>query len=118
VIALMLQANPDLGFRDVQEILALTARNSDPGNASWQTNGAHDWNGGGMHFSEDYGFGLVDATAAVRLAESWIKQSTYADMSSETVAHTDNAAIPDGAGSLQSHITLGSALLLDRVVVD
>jgi subtilisin-like proprotein convertase family protein len=118
IIALMLQANPNLGFRDVQEILALTAKNSDPASTSWQTNGAHDWNGGGMHFSHDYGFGLVDATAAVRLAESWIKQSTYADMSSETVVHSDNLAIPDGTGSLQSHITLGSSLLLDKVVVD
>jgi subtilisin-like proprotein convertase family protein len=118
VIALMLQANPDLGYRDVMEILAYSAKNSDPTNTGWQTNGAHDWNGGGLHFSNDYGFGLVDATAAVRLAESWQKQSTYADMSVQTVSHTDNAKIPDGTGSLQSTITLGSSERIDKMVVD
>jgi subtilisin-like proprotein convertase family protein len=118
VIALMLQANPNLGYRDVMEILAYSAKNSDPASTGWQTNGAHDWNGGGLHFSHDYGFGLVDATAAVRLAESWEKQSTFADMSVQTVSHADNRAIPDGTGSLQSVITLGSSERLDKVVVD
>lgn len=76
----MLQANPDLGWRDVQDILSLTARHtgsaigggvtgyeSDP----WAFNGAHNWNGGGTHFSNDYGFGIVDAFAAVELAKTW-----------------------------------------------
>ena len=78
VVALMLEANPDLGWRDVQEILALSARQvGDPASLTgyekyaWSYNGADNWNGGGMHFSNDYGFGLVDALAAVRLAESW-----------------------------------------------
>jgi subtilisin-like proprotein convertase family protein len=116
VIALMLQANPSLGYRDVQEILAYSAKLTDPINPSWHTDGAHDWNGGGLHFSEDYGFGLVDATAAVRLAESWQKQSTCANMSVEGANHTDNLTIADG-GSLQSHITLASSLILDKIVV-
>jgi subtilisin family serine protease/subtilisin-like proprotein convertase family protein len=117
VIALMLQANPNLGFRDVQEILAYSAKQTDPANLSWHVDGAHNWNGGGLHFSEDLGFGLVDATAAVRLAESWQKQSTFANMATQSVSHTDNLKIPDG-GSLQSHITLASSLILDKIVVD
>jgi subtilisin family serine protease/subtilisin-like proprotein convertase family protein len=80
VAALMLQANPLLGWRDVQEILAITARHigSDinAGVAgyekdAWSFNHALNWNGGGMHFSNDYGFGLVDAFSAVLLAKSW-----------------------------------------------
>jgi subtilisin family serine protease/subtilisin-like proprotein convertase family protein len=118
VIALMLEANPNLGYRDVQEILAESARNSDPSNAGWMVNGVHDWNGGGMHFSPDYGFGLVDATAAVRLAESWQKQSTFADMSTETVVHTDSLAIADGGGVTQSQITFTTSLTLDKAVID
>jgi subtilisin family serine protease len=118
VIALMLQANPDLGYRDVQDILAYSAKETDPTNASWHIDGAHDWNGGGLHYSEDYGFGLVDATAAVRLAESWQYQSTYADMSTESASHGDNAAIPDGTGSLQSQITFASSLDVERMVID
>jgi Ca2+-binding RTX toxin-like protein len=85
IVALMLEANPNLGWRDVQNILALTARHvgSDMGAAPtgperfrWSYNQADNWNGGGMHFSNDYGYGLVDARAAVRLAESWTLQST------------------------------------------
>ena len=34
-------------------------------------NGAANWNGGGMHFSQDYGYGMVDAYNAVRMAEVW-----------------------------------------------
>jgi subtilisin family serine protease len=88
VVALMLEANPDLGWRDVQEILASTARHtgSDIGAApqfselyTWDFNGATHWNGGGMHFSNDYGFGLTDALAAVRLAETWTQQNTFAN---------------------------------------
>ncbi|MFM7229909.1 MAG: S8 family serine peptidase [Cyanobacteriota bacterium] len=80
VIALMLEANPGLGWRDVKSILALSAMGL-PGTYSgvpaaaegfrWQWNGADHWNGGGLHFSEDYGFGIVQAYPAVRLAEAW-----------------------------------------------
>jgi Ca2+-binding RTX toxin-like protein/subtilisin-like proprotein convertase family protein len=94
VVALMLEANPDLGWRDVQDILAYSARHvgsnvgstaanfeegTQTNGASWFFNAATNWNGGGLHFSNDYGFGLVDAKAAVRLAETWTLQSTSAN---------------------------------------
>lgn len=94
IVALMLQANPNLGWRDVRDILALSALHigSDiPVSSStpqvlhgaekyaWTINGATNWNGGGMHFSNDYGFGGVDALAAVRLAETWTLQQTSAN---------------------------------------
>lgn len=80
VVALVLEANPNLGWRDVQEILSLSARHvgSDIGAGpafdeldTWQFNADFRWNGGGRHFSNDYGNGLIDAHAAVRLAETW-----------------------------------------------
>ncbi len=79
VVALMLEANPDLGYRDVQDILALSSHKLDPTSASWVTNGATNWNGGGNVVSHDYGFGLVDAHAAVRLAQTWTEHSTAAN---------------------------------------
>jgi Ca2+-binding RTX toxin-like protein/subtilisin-like proprotein convertase family protein len=79
VVAIMLEANPDLGYRDVQEILALSSRKIDPTSDSWSTNGATNWNGGGNLVSHDYGFGLIDAHAAARLAETWTTQSTAAN---------------------------------------
>jgi subtilisin-like proprotein convertase family protein/REP element-mobilizing transposase RayT len=80
VVALMLDANPNLGWRDVQNILARTAVQNDPTDtetipdpidpvnappitvSTWVTNGA------GLHVNHKYGFGLVDAGAAVAMA--------------------------------------------------
>ncbi|RKQ73502.1 S8 family serine peptidase [Oceanibaculum indicum] len=100
VVALMLEANPLLGYRDVQEILALTARANWQEGAyelyDWQTNGATYWNGGGLEFSHDYGFGFVDALAAVRLAESWTDQRTRYNEQIEVVEALDiDTAIPN-----------------------
>src|SRR5262249_29839879 len=74
VIALMLQANPGLGIRDIQTILAYSSTLVDGGSPSWSYNGALNWNGGGLPTSATYGFGEVDALAAVRLAETWSQQ--------------------------------------------
>ena len=79
VVAIMLEANPDLGYRDVQEILTISSHKLDPASSSWATNGATNWNGGGNMVSNDFGFGLVDAHAAARLAETWTLHSTAAN---------------------------------------
>jgi subtilisin-like proprotein convertase family protein len=79
VVALMLEANPNLGYRDVQQILALSARKVEDSSTQWVENTAKRWNGGGMHKSDDYGFGKVDARAAVRLAQGWLGQRTAAN---------------------------------------
>lgn len=75
VAALMLDANPDLGWRDMQEIHAYSAERTDDAPDTgdphpWEINGAETWNGGGLHYSARYGFGAVDVYGAVRLAET------------------------------------------------
>ncbi|KAG7367189.1 subtilase family protease [Nitzschia inconspicua] len=66
VVALMLEANPDLTWRDVQGILATTSQIiADVNDISATINGAGIWH------SNNYGFGLVDALAAVSAAENW-----------------------------------------------
>lgn len=65
IVALMLQANPNLGWRDVQEILIRTARKNSPGDAEWVTNGA------GFNFNHKIGAGVVNAQAAVNMALTW-----------------------------------------------
>ncbi|MEG5048672.1 S8 family serine peptidase, partial [Microcoleus sp. B4-C1] len=87
VIALILEANPKLGYRDVQEILGYSARKNDSSNSDWKFNGAKNWNGGGLHVNHNYGFGLVDATAAVRLAETWQLRSGTAKNEAATAAN-------------------------------
>ena len=76
VIALVLEAKPDLGYRDVQEIIALSALQPDKYNYVWERNNAPYVNLGGLAFNQEKGFGLINARAAVRLAETWIGQQT------------------------------------------
>ena len=107
VVALMLQANPELGWRDVQQILMTTARKNDPSNAGWTTNAA------GYHINHSYGFGLVDAAAAVRAARTWMPVGP--EESVEGSVEVD-LAIPDGSttGS-SSTIRLGADLPAVRI---
>lgn len=88
VVALMLEANAGLGYRDVQEILVYSSKRAvflDATGVQSAVNQAVDWNGGGLLTGYDFGFGNIDAHAAVRLAESWQKTST-----------TNNLALIDG----------------------
>jgi len=87
VIALMLEANPDLGWRDVQEILIRTAAKVDPTDADWSVNGA------GFHFNHNYGAGMVNAADAVNLARTW-KNRGPTGIVGAGVGGT-NRAIPD-----------------------
>ncbi|MCP4124884.1 MAG: S8 family serine peptidase, partial [Bacteroidetes bacterium] len=104
IVALMLEANPQLGWRDVQNILAYSARHvgSRVGTQSegheiyeWGYNNAKNWNGGGLHFSNDYGFGLIDAKAAVRLAETWRPISTSANEVTHKTTKTKQPSLYD-----------------------
>jgi subtilisin family serine protease len=94
VVALMLQANPQLTWRDVRHILASTSRRVNPASAAitsetltleqgWVKNGAGFW------YHNWYGFGLVNAAAAVAMAQS------YAVSLGTFTAQTFNAAVGD-----------------------
>ncbi|NJK28508.1 MAG: S8 family serine peptidase, partial [Coleofasciculaceae cyanobacterium SM2_3_26] len=65
VLALMLEANPTLSWRDAQHILVETASKNDPSDTGWEQNGVGRW------VNYKYGFGAVDAEAAVARAETW-----------------------------------------------
>lgn len=119
VIALMLEANPDLGWRDIQEILALSAKTTDESDPSWVENASGNWNGGGMTFNRDYGFGLVDASAAVRLAETWDPVSTSENMVSDTKSISTPMTVNNGETNYSSVVLDGftSGLNIDKVTV-
>uniref|UniRef100_A0A8C3KBG0 Proprotein convertase subtilisin/kexin type 6 n=1 Tax=Calidris pygmaea TaxID=425635 RepID=A0A8C3KBG0_9CHAR len=65
IIALALEANPLLTWRDVQHLLVKTSRPVHLRAPDWKTNGA------GHKVSHLYGFGLVDADAIVVEAKKW-----------------------------------------------
>ncbi len=125
VTALMLEANPDLGYRDVQEILAYSARHTPLRDVSqadnevaWTLNAADNWNGGGLLHSNDFGFGLIDAHAAVRLAESWDKLQAYGDL--ETTGGSSQQApvsFDFGTPTLESSINVSAGFAVEHAEV-
>ncbi|MCQ4160653.1 proprotein convertase P-domain-containing protein [Roseomonas sp. GC11] len=115
-VALMLEANPNLGYRDVQTILALSARLTDATGAGWFTNAASGWNGGGMHVSNGAGFGLIDAHAAIRLAESWEAQSTAANLKESSASSQAISTLRDLSRTTQT-LEITEALSVERVEV-
>jgi len=115
VIALMLEANPELGYRDVAKILAATALNGE--GQSWKSNGAKAFNGGGLQFNDKSGFGVVDAYAAVQLAKTWQLQSTALNEASAGAQLLGlKESIPDASsGSLIKTFEITSELEVERV---
>jgi subtilisin-like proprotein convertase family protein len=75
VIALMLQRNPNLGWRDVQEILMRSAAQVGALDPDWITANRTDHVTGNstasFQFNHKYGAGLVDAAAAVAFSGNW-----------------------------------------------
>lgn len=65
VVALALGVRPELTWRDLQHIMVQTAVPVNEDGGTWQDTPA------GNKFSHDYGFGKVDAYAAVHLAKEW-----------------------------------------------
>ncbi|VVO88756.1 hypothetical protein PS874_02061 [Pseudomonas fluorescens] len=118
VIALMLQANPNLGYRDVQQILAVSARKVEDGATQWNDNGARNWNGGGMHASHDYGFGKVDARAAVRLAESWMTQSTADNLMTVSASSGALGQVAGAGESIAPKLAMPGGLDIEHVEID
>lgn len=117
-IAVILEANADLGWRDVQEILAYSTQHNDAAGGSWQYNGAGNWNGGGLHFSHDYGFGAVDLYQAVRLAETWTLQQTSVNQTVlAAVSSSPSLAIP-ATGTVSTTINIASDIEIEHVLID
>jgi subtilisin-like proprotein convertase family protein len=116
VAALMLQVNPNLGWRDVQEIIVASSYAPPPSAAGFATNGAGNWNGGGMHFSNDLGFGVLDANVAVNLARAWTLQSTDANLLQTTITQATRWTV--GAnGTASSRMQVNTDARVEHVQV-
>ncbi len=110
VIALILEANANLTWRDVQHILVHSARVNDANDNSWGLNGA------GHDVSHKYGFGAVDAGRAVALAENWTSVDPAMNITSGT--RTVNSAIPDNsAPGINDTVTINDGLRIEHVEV-
>ncbi|XP_047218660.1 furin (paired basic amino acid cleaving enzyme) a [Girardinichthys multiradiatus] len=65
IIALALEANKRLTWRDMQHLVVRTSRPAHLLTNDWRTNGV------GRKVSHSYGYGLLDASAIVSLAKTW-----------------------------------------------
>ena len=105
VAALLRQANPDLTWRDLKLILAASARKNDAANSGW-VEGARKYGAGSAtdryHFNHEYGFGVVDAKAAVDIARGW---TNVPPLESVSVASEAEVAIPPPSGSIPQTVT-------------
>jgi Ca2+-binding RTX toxin-like protein len=132
VVALVLDANETLGWRDVQNILSYSAIGTGSlytgvtsyEGSTWKGNGASDWNGGGLHYSEDYGYGMVNALNAVRMAEVWsilfpIAATSANEVVATAVTTNINRAIADMATlNYQFNVTQNVSLEHVALTVD
>ena len=105
------QANPGLTWRDVKVILAGSARKNDVENTGWE-DGALQYGSGTerYHFNHEYGFGVVDAKAAVDLAQGWVNLPPME--SAEVASGNLDTYIPD-ASSLDSTVTVTRQLTVN-----
>lgn len=105
IVGMMLQANPNMTWRDVQQALIHAARICDPSSPTWTTNGV------GRRISYAYGFGAVRAMDAVAVATSWHPLPPEHVAASPRL--TVNAPIPDGnaTGISRTLRVTGSAVI-------
>ena len=104
VAALLREVNPALTWRDLKLILAASARKIDSADTGWEA-GARKYDSASAsdvyHFNYEYGFGVVDAGAAVALARNWSLLPPFLDASSES--STLDTMIPDNTASGITH---------------
>jgi subtilisin family serine protease len=110
VVALILQANPDLDVRGVKHVLAETSRVVDADHSGWQTNGA------GYSFNPFYGFGLVDASAAVDFAAAYTAPGNEISIGTGQVAV--NQAIEDNGPGVTRNFTITDTNPLESIELD
>ena len=109
VIALMLEANSNLTWRDVQQIIVESARKNDPSDSGWNTNGA------GHEFNHKYGFGVIDAGHAVSLAQTWTNLGPEVNISSGTITVSQSIPDNDPTNPVVSTHTVSESLIVESV---
>jgi len=109
IVALVLEMNPLLGWRDVQGILIQSAAMVNPRDSDWYITSA------GLHVNHKYGFGIVDAYAAVLLAQNWTNLPS--EISASVTVNGDNLRIPDSGDSLMSAAQVDSIFTVEHVEV-
>ena len=114
VAALVRAANTSLTWRDVKLILAGSARKNDPTSSTWEQAGLKYGSGSDRYwFSHDYGFGVVDAWAAVQMAKEWTNLPPFRQISAGSTA---SGAIRDANANRDAGPWVTRTITLDSYV--
>ena len=109
VATLVRAANPGLTWRDVKLILAESAQHNDPDSAGWQEAGAKRTNADESYrYHHSYGFGVIDAGAAVELALDWVTLPEY--LKEQHATSMESTAIPDDGSEVSDTIIATSGI--------
>ncbi|TKX27282.1 kexin [Elsinoe australis] len=103
IYALVLEARPDLHWRDFQWITMMTAIPLDEAGGQWQDTPF------GKKFSHQYGYGKIDAYRVVELAKNWTSVKPQAWFYSPWL-HVRHE-IPQGEEGLASHFDVTKEML-------
>lgn len=115
VIALILEQNPNLSWRDIKHILASTADKVEPNSNLWIENKA--LGSKQYHFHPHYGFGRANAEAAVLMASDY--QLNLGTFESREEDDSILSEIPDSSDppNLSRTLDLSSSLLIEATEV-
>lgn len=95
VVALMLEANPALTWRDVKEILLRSSTRLLPTDSGWVSRIVGDPDLAPIKHHHAFGGGMINAEAAVAMAEKWRPGSAMIQMNSSVNYGSPGALIPD-----------------------
>ncbi|MDG1544143.1 MAG: S8 family serine peptidase, partial [archaeon] len=110
VIALMLEANPNLTWRDVQHILVQTSRKVDSDHIGWFQTEVGNW------YNHAYGYGLVDAAASVSLAKTWTTIGNEISLSTGKIEVNKNILDNNNEG-ITSNISIDQGINIESVEI-
>ena len=99
IAALVLDANPNLSWRDMQHIIVQSARKRDLKADDWKVNGVGRW------YSHSFGYGIMDAGRMVELAKNW-KNVKSQEEYSKIIIHRANK---------NAHLRTGFFLSLEKL---
>jgi hypothetical protein len=143
IIALMLEANPSLTLRDIQMILQQTATvpettGADPAGSDFFDTTKTYWanlffglgprdpddpqgiatfwtsNSAGIRHSDEYGFGIIDADAAIQAAETWQGVGQLVLLDTGTTTSGDDEGNPTFTDGMIEDATFTPAVVLNE----
>ena len=120
VVALMLETNPALSWRDIKHLLATTARKVDENRAPITLNETivePGWteNAAGYQFHNSYGFGAVDAQAAVTGAQNFASDTLGTYFVTREVTSEDLNLSFDGLGDVADTLSVSEEGFIESV---